>query len=208
MSAYEGQRPDFGAFTERVRPGLVRFLAKRLGPDDAEEAVQDALVKAWRYWDRYDHNLAAEFTWAVRIALTTATDRARFAGRKKRGGALPEGVLSLDDVALGGAGAGVGVGAVLFSPEDEEPERVALRNETRDEVRTVLALLRPNQAAALLWAAQGVTNEAAARRLGVPLGTLKTRIRQGRLHFARLWTERHVVVGAQMGTGVQGMVAQ
>jgi RNA polymerase sigma factor (sigma-70 family) len=43
-----GSEDAFEAIVHRYRPALVRHCARVIGPDDADEAVQDALLKAHR----------------------------------------------------------------------------------------------------------------------------------------------------------------
>ncbi|MEM6332790.1 MAG: RNA polymerase sigma factor [Planctomycetota bacterium] len=60
-----------------LRPRLLRLVAARTRcRAEAEDVVQEALLKALRYRDRYDPRrpLAA---WVYRIAIRTAIDRAR-----------------------------------------------------------------------------------------------------------------------------------
>ncbi|MEO0964386.1 MAG: sigma-70 family RNA polymerase sigma factor [Planctomycetota bacterium] len=67
----------FDAQLTELRPRLVRLIAARMRSHaDAEDAVQEALLRAWRFRDRYDPRrpLAA---WLYRIALRAEADHHR-----------------------------------------------------------------------------------------------------------------------------------
>jgi RNA polymerase sigma-70 factor (ECF subfamily) len=68
---------------ERHRPALLRYLVRLLGnEDDAEDACQEALLRAHRAFDRLrpDSNARA---WLYRIATNTALDAARTRARAR-----------------------------------------------------------------------------------------------------------------------------
>ena len=73
--------PD--AFAEWVRPhlGAMRRLAARLAPEvDADDAVQEALVRAWRKRGQFDERRGTPAAWLLAIAA----DQARQARRRQR----------------------------------------------------------------------------------------------------------------------------
>jgi len=77
--------PD--AFAEWVRPHLaaMRRLAARLAPEvDADDAVQEALVRAWRKRAQFDGRRGTPAAWLLAIAA----DQARQARRRLRPGTL------------------------------------------------------------------------------------------------------------------------
>ena len=73
--------PD--AFAEWVLPhlGAMRRLAARLAPEiDADDAVQDALLRAWRKRGQFDEHRGTPAAWLLAIAA----DQARQARRRRR----------------------------------------------------------------------------------------------------------------------------
>jgi RNA polymerase sigma-70 factor (ECF subfamily) len=73
--------PD--SFAEWVRPHLpaMRRLAARLAPEvDADDAVQEALVRAWRKRSQFDERRGSPAAWLLAIAA----DQARQARRRQR----------------------------------------------------------------------------------------------------------------------------
>ncbi|UXW84955.1 RNA polymerase subunit sigma-70 [Microbacterium azadirachtae] len=130
-----------------LRGGLLAFCYQMLGsPFDAEDAVQDALERAWRSRDAYDPARAALSTWVYRIARNVCVDRIRESPRRP----LPR---DLSDP-------GIDVGAPLVPAldvpwlvpaptswwDDSEPERaVAEASGVRLAVTLVLQALPPRQ---------------------------------------------------------------
>ncbi len=70
--ALAGSEPAFAALVDRYQQRLLRFLLVRCGVRaDAEDALQDAFVDAWRYLHTFDRRWRFS-TWLYRIALRRA----------------------------------------------------------------------------------------------------------------------------------------
>jgi RNA polymerase sigma-70 factor (ECF subfamily) len=142
--------------TSRIVFGVVlRVLADRA---QAEEVTQEVYVTAWQQATRFDATRGSVTGWLTTIAHRKAVDRTRSAARSRQrdlqhASSEPAAVLpDVSDVVVG-----------------------------LDEGRRVRAALRelpPHQREALELAYfEGLTHREVAERLGIPLGTAKTRIR-------------------------------
>ncbi len=123
---------------EQHRVALTGHCTRILGSRfDAEDAVQEALVRAWRGMDRFEGR-AALGTWLHRIATNVCVDM--LDGRARR----PQPV-DLDPDAWPGV-----AGVPLVVTEDDPVEAAAAREATRLALRAALHRLPPRQRAALI----------------------------------------------------------
>jgi RNA polymerase sigma-70 factor (ECF subfamily) len=141
-----------------ARPEMVRNLARLLGSsEDAQDVVQEAFLKCWRTRERVAavRNLRA---WIFRVGLNAARDLRRNVWRR-RARPLPD-LIDLDD--RPGA-----------APSDH-----VLFAETSERLRAALRTLRPEERDVfLLRQNANLTYDQIAQRRGVPVGTVKTRMR-------------------------------
>jgi RNA polymerase sigma-70 factor (ECF subfamily) len=149
---------------------LVYSLIMRIlgSPSDAEDVLQETFVRVWSRADTYDALLGSPAAWLTRIARNRAIDRLR--ARRVRGNLAIEPAVHIADDAPRSA-----------EPVTRETPETQLEGRmTAGAVRTALATLTADQRA-LIEAAffEGYTHSELATRFGVPLGTVKTRIRSG-----------------------------
>lgn len=139
--------------------GLARRILVRL--EDAEEVVQDVFAQIWRDAARYEHGRATVAGWVVMLARTRSIDRLR--ARKAR----PD----------QNAGVEPDVTPQLAS-RDRSPEQVTISEQDAREVRSALTSLpEPQRSLVELAYYEGLTHSEIAEKTGVPLGTVKTRLR-------------------------------
>ena len=179
VEAHLAGDPDaFGELFRRHRDRLWAVALRTTGhPEDAADALQDALISAFRRADSYRGD-AAVTTWLHRIVVNASLDRLR--RRKVRAAdPLPD---DLDDAAARGA--------VLAGPDDGPdlgPEAHAVASERRGQVLAALEELPPDQKAALVLVdMEGYPVAEAAEILEVPTGTVKSRCARGRARLAVL----------------------
>lgn len=137
-------------------------------PADADDVLQETFVRVWSRADTYDPSLGSPAAWLTRIARNRAIDRLR-AKRVRRDIAVEPGVTP------------DGEPAPLPEPEDHTtPELVAEQTATSTALRAAMLFL-PAAQRQLIEAAffEGYTHHELSTRFGVPLGTVKTRIRTG-----------------------------
>jgi len=135
-------------------------------PAAAEEAVADAFLRLWREKD-HDPSRGSVGAYLVVVTRSRAMDKRRSAQRRLR---AEEGSVDTSD-------AGVGVPISSFGPA---PDRSAELSETRERIAQALGKLSPAQQKVIELAYfGGLTHRAIAERLDEPLGTVKTRLRDG-----------------------------
>ena len=124
--------------------------------DGAEDILQSAYLKIWRSAGTFDRQLASPMTWMVSITRNTAID-----WRRKR---TPAGnAQALDTMA---SDAEPTESSLIRQEEESEALSLVsdLDGETERYVRTIYL--------------QGMTYREAAARDGVPIGTLKSKVRR------------------------------
>jgi RNA polymerase sigma-70 factor, ECF subfamily len=161
---------DPAAFEEIVRRHRDRLWAVAMrttgDPEEASDALQDALISAYRRADQFRGDSAVT-TWLHRIVVNASLDRLR---RRAVRAAQP---LPDDNDAL--------PGAVVADPVDHMDRR-----EIQLVVTQALAELPEDQrAAVLLVDVEGWSVEDAARMLDCPEGTVKSRCFRGRAKLAK-----------------------
>jgi len=137
----------------------VYNLALRItrDPGAAEEISVDSFLQLWRQADRFDAHHGTLASWLFTITRSRAIDRVRAAGAAKR--------TQTEDPTP--------VSTAL------PPDEMASVAERRRLVREAMTALSPAQRTALELAYyEGLSHSQIADRLGEPLGTVKTRIRQ------------------------------
>ena len=148
----------------RLAFAIIRRIVQ--SPSDAEEVLQETFVRVWSRAETYDARLGSPAAWVVRIARNRAIDRVR--ARQAR----------------------ADVNAPVPAPDDPAPARDLPSHDTPESVlHSTYAARAVRGAVAALPAAQrtlieaaffeGYTHQELAARFGVPLGTVKTRIRSG-----------------------------
>ena len=155
-----GRDRDRSAFAELFSyfaPRLKSFLL-RLGTDmsTAEELAQEAMIMVWRRAETYDPAQAGASTWIFTIARNKRIDRLRRDGRP-----LPD---MLDPA--------------MMPDQPETGDQAVSRHEEEEKLRLALKKL-PEEQAKMIFAAyyEEKSHREIAEESGLPLGTVKSRIR-------------------------------
>jgi RNA polymerase sigma-70 factor (ECF subfamily) len=155
----------------RYAPPVYSLVWKVLqNAEEAEDVALDVFWQIWRQADRYDPSRGAPPAWIFTVARSRAIDRLRARHRRE------DRTVSFDDPEMN------------LDPLDEEaaPDQVASFRQTRDAVREAMKSLSPAQREAVELAFfKGLTHVEIARKLRKPLGTIKTRIRQGLIRLRK-----------------------
>ncbi len=164
-----GDDRAFGLLMQRHSNRLWALALRVMSsPEDAADALQDAMISAFRRAGDFRGD-AAVTTWLHRIVMNACLDRLR------RIAARPSVPLPADAERS----------TDLTAPDD--PERDAVRSSIADEVTDALARIGADQRAALVLVdLEGYSMDEAARILGCAVGTVKSRCSRGRARLAVL----------------------
>ncbi|NQU36351.1 MAG: ECF RNA polymerase sigma factor SigK [Actinobacteria bacterium] len=142
--------------------GLIRRVVR--DPAQSEEVAQEVMVEVWRLASRFDPERGSGKTWILTMAHRRAVDRVRSAQSSTN-----------RDTAYGVA--------------NHEPDHDHVSSDVENEfekrqVRNAMKELTPVQRAAVELAFyKGYTHAEVAKTLEIPLGTAKTRLRDGLIHL-------------------------
>jgi RNA polymerase sigma-70 factor (ECF subfamily) len=174
-AALGGSERAFRTLVERYQRGVLSLVLRIVqNREDAEDAAQEAFVKAFTKLDTFDPSYKFA-NWLFKIAHNTALDALR------RRGASP--VAAKVDPAEG-------MGDPFARLADERaaaPDEAAAAAEFRADVEGALARLRPEyRSVVVLRHLEGRAYEDIAQILGMPLGTVKTFLFRARRELASL----------------------
>ena len=163
-----GSEAAFAELVDRYNDLLCRHAQRMLGrPDDAEDVVQSAWIKAYRRL-RQCRDPERFGAWVFRIAANGCKDALK-AGRRD--------IVPMDAV------------GELRSP-GADPEDGALREEQRRLIRAALDRLPPDQREAfLLKHVEGWSYDEMAERLDAGVSAMKMRVHRAREELQRLLME-------------------
>lgn len=172
LRAKQGDQAAFGGLMERYEKLVYHQALRLLGnPEDAADVTQEAFFKAWRGLPSFQGESAFS-TWLYRLTGNAAIDLMR-RERKRRGD------LSLDDTQ--------GDWDRRLADPAPLPERRLEGQELRQAVAGALALLSlEHRQILVLREINGASYEQIGQVLGLPAGTVKSRVARARLALAKL----------------------
>ncbi len=141
------------AYGPRVKAYMMR---KGADAGTAEDLAQETLITVWRKAALYAHDKGSMTTWVFAIARNLRIDRLR---REVPWQELPEGRLA-------------------EASEEPLPDEAMAEKERQHRVKAALDALPPEQKEVVALAyLEGLSHSEIAERLGMPLGTVKSRMR-------------------------------
>ncbi len=154
MTAFEGLYDRYGRSVFSLALTMLRDA------EAAQEISQEVFLDIWRTANSFDPRRGSARAWILALAHHKAVDAVR---RQRLRTAEP-----LDE----------------NTPDHQDVAELAAAGLARGRVRGALEALSPEQRQAIGLAYYGgYTQREIAERLGVPLGTIKTRIRDGMLRL-------------------------
>ena len=150
-----------------LHEGMVFNLSARLlgDPQEARDVAQEVFLQVYRMLGRFEGRSSLK-TWIYRIAVNQCHNRRRFWHRRRR-----DREQALDEGLSAGTAAGSG-----RSPYEE----ACLRERARRVQEVLLQLSFEHRSVLVLRDVEGLTCEEVAVALGVPEGTVKSRLSRAR----------------------------
>ena len=164
-----GNREALSTLYDQYAACLNGIICKIVhNPQAAEEILQDVFVKIWKNIEKYDASKGTLFTWMLNITRNTSIDYLRSKRHAEQSHtAFPVHFETSDTIP-----------ALPYNPENTEIRVFALKLEHK--YRQIIDLV-------YFW---GYSQEEVSKLLGIPLGTVKTRSRQGLHQWRRLFMEQ------------------
>jgi RNA polymerase sigma-70 factor, ECF subfamily len=164
MTLVEQRNPDAFATLYDRHGGAAYSLAYRIvgSAEPAEDVTQEAFISVWRSGARFDATRGSVRSWTLGIVRNRAIDALRRT-------AAPSRKLTLDDDSI-----------LESEPAEERTDAEAIRRETARRVRGAVGELPAEQSQVIgLAYFGGFSHSEIAEILGMPLGTVKGRMRLG-----------------------------
>jgi RNA polymerase sigma-70 factor (ECF subfamily) len=170
-SVARGDADAYRAAVDAFGP-LVWSIARTYTPTahDAEDAAQEAFLKLWRVAHRYDPSRGSEVAFVVTVARNAVLDYRRRTGSSKPAEHRDP--------------------AEMAAPSSAVTYPAIARDDARVAQEAMKSLPRDQHEALSLAIHRGLTQEAIARTLNIPLGTVKTRIRSALIGLRQALTPR------------------
>jgi RNA polymerase sigma-70 factor, ECF subfamily len=172
MTANQGTKRSEFERQALVHTDALYGAAYRLtrNPRDAEDLVQDALLRAYRFWDSFEQDSNCK-AWLLRIVTNTFINEYQ---RKKRS-------REVLDAASAEQEATDGVLVHAEASVQRNPERALLDRSVSDDVQRALEALPDDfRTAVVLCDVQGLSYKEIADIMATPVGTVMSRLFRGR----------------------------
>jgi RNA polymerase sigma factor (sigma-70 family) len=152
----------FAELYDRHAPDIHRYVARRLGDSAADDVVAETFLVAFRRRDRFDPSRGAARPWLYGIASNLIAGHRRSEVMQYR-------VL-----------AKTAVDPVVEGHHDRAEERVAAAAVTRQLGAALARLAKRDRDVLLLVAWESLTYDEVAQALGIPIGTVRSRLNRAR----------------------------
>ena len=164
---------QFQEVYDAFQPKILRYLARMIGPDEAEDLTQDVFLKIMQALPGF-RGQSSVSTWLYRIATNAALDKLRRSSLQR-----------IIPVAANGPGGEAGTGNeeedVAVTDETPSAEQQLIREEMRDCIMEYVQKLPENyRTVIVLSELEGLKNSEIAEVLGVTLDTVKIRLHRAR----------------------------
>ncbi|MEU7004290.1 RNA polymerase sigma factor [Nonomuraea sp. NPDC046570] len=158
----------FATLFTRHAPELKRYVIRRLGPEPADDIVAETFAVALQHLASYDGSRGDERSWLYGIATNLVSRHRR------------------REIGLYKALSRTGIDPVTESFTDEVDRRVSAGAAGRRLAKALAGLSQAHRDTLLLVVWAELTYEEAAAALGVPVGTVRSRVNRARTKLRRV----------------------
>ncbi len=175
----DGELEVFRVLVERYEPRIQGFLRKRLNDEErVEDLTQDTFLRIHRARDSYDPGRKFS-TWIHTIANNLLKNEFRNRSRRR------ETVFS--ELRPETSASGSPSRPVEFEAQGQDPERDAYRSELREAIDTAIERMdEHHRVPFVMREVDDLSYEEIAEAIGIPVGTVKSRLNRARNAFRTL----------------------
>jgi RNA polymerase sigma factor (sigma-70 family) len=161
-AALDGEQLAFNEIYLRYRAPCASVIRRVLvRPEGVDDVIQTTFLSVWRHAASYDSSKGSVATWILTIAHHRAVDEVR---RDQLRAGRDTGPIGIDALTAAAPG----------------PEELAVLVDAGDHLESAMTLLSTKVSTVMRLAYfEGLSQTQIARELGVPLGTVKSRVREG-----------------------------
>jgi RNA polymerase sigma-70 factor, ECF subfamily len=175
-----GDDAAFRVIVERYEPSIKGFLHKRLKDEErVQDLTQDTFLRVHRARERYDSTRKFS-TWIYTIASNLLKNEYRNRSRRRE--------TNFSDLRKDSTLSAASSRPVEFESDTPDPERLAYRGELRDAIRDAIERMdEHHRVPFVMREVEDRTYEEISEAIGVPVGTVKSRLFRARNAFQQLF---------------------
>ena len=175
-----GDEQAFRIIVDRYEPSIKGFLHKRLKDEErVEDLTQDTFLRVHRARERYDTNRKFS-TWIYTIASNLLKNEYRNRSRRRE--------TTFTDLRKDSGPQGSASRPVEFEADRPDPERLAYQGELREAIRDAIERMdEHHRVPFVMREVEDRTYEEISDAIGVPVGTVKSRLFRARNAFQQLF---------------------
>jgi RNA polymerase sigma-70 factor (ECF subfamily) len=175
-----GDDAAFRIIVQRYEPSIKGFLHKRLKDDErVQDLTQDTFLRVHRARERYDSSRKFS-TWIYTIASNLLKNEYRNRSRRRE--------TSFSDLRKDSTAQGMAARPVEFESDRPDPERTTYQHELRAAIQDAIERMdEHHRVPFVMREVEDRTYEEISEAIGVPVGTVKSRLFRARNAFQQLF---------------------
>jgi RNA polymerase sigma-70 factor (ECF subfamily) len=175
----DGDERGFRLLMERYEPRIQGFLRKRLNDEErVEDLTQDTFLRIHRARDSYDPSRKFS-TWIHTIANNLLKNEFRNRSRRRE--------TNFSEMRPESTGSGAPSRPVEFESTGMDPEQETYRSELREAIDTAIGRMdEHHRIPFVMREVDDLSYEEIAEAIGIPVGTVKSRLNRARNSFRSL----------------------